>query len=301
MVHWQYGSLAVRFTNRTEQTPWRCEQCPITCLEPDSRRTVLHKSGHFCERLLSRRDICCLGSRLEMGMGRIFKRVWGSNHGGYAAKEQMGRRCGQPDPQGLVSFLTLARILLIGLFMDAPQHVLVGYDGSPLSELAVCRAFRIVEHSPFALIHVVAVVEEEPGDRVRLPSGELMSRWAALDSIRFMVASLTEPLKQRYPQARVIVHLRSGEVAQALVDCAYRFHVDQIVLGVRGQGSPHDTRLGTVPTAVLSLTEIPTHIESPMSCVPPLARNQTLRWAYVTESPVRVSTYSTHQKERALA
>ncbi len=185
--------------------------------------------------------------------------------------------------------------------MDAPQHVLVGYDGSTWSELAIHRAFCMVEHSAFALIHIVAVVGAGPGDDVRLPSGELMSRWAALDSIRLMVATTTETSRTRFPQARVIAHLRTGDIAQSLVDFAYRFHVDQIVVGVRGQGTRQGNGVGSVATRILGLTEIPIHIEAPVSSMPPSSRSQTLRWAYVSDTRRGPATYLTHGKERALA
>jgi nucleotide-binding universal stress UspA family protein len=187
------------------------------------------------------------------------------------------------------------------MHMNAPHHVLVGYDGSPLSELALHRAFRLVEHASFALIHVVSVVEEAPGDRLRLASGEVMSRWAALDSVRLMVAGVTKDLRSRYPQARVIAHLRTGSVAQSLVDFAYRFHIDQIIVGARGQGEHCVTCLGSVASSILGLTEIPIHIESPLLSVPAMVRSQALRWAYISDGKPETPMYLTHAKERARA
>ncbi len=185
--------------------------------------------------------------------------------------------------------------------MDTPQHLLVGYDGSALSELALHRAFRMIEHAPFALVHVVAVVDEGAGDYVRLPSGELMTRWAALDSIRLMVAGVTEELRKRHPQARVIAHLRAGEIAESLVDFAYRFHIDQIVVGARGQSVWSETALGSVPEKLLGLTEIPVHIEAPVSSIPPSSRTQIIRWAYVSSIKRIEKSCSAPNKERALA
>lgn len=176
--------------------------------------------------------------------------------------------------------------------MDVPQHVLVGYDGSPLSELALHRAFRMVEHSAFALIHVVAVVDDGVSDYVRLPTGQLMSRWAALDSVRLMVAGVTQELREQFPQVRLIAHVRTGEPAQALVDFAYRYHIDQIILGARGQNSSSQSSLGSIASKILSLTEIATHIEGPIYSLPPLSTAHPLRWAYISDknsSPSRSS------------
>ena len=141
----------------------------------------------------------------------------------------------------------------------------------------------MVQHSNFALIHAVAVIEDGVGDYVRLPTGQLMSRWAALDSIRLMVAGVTQELRQQFPNARVIAHLRTGDPAQALVDFAYRFHIDQIIVGARGQGASHENSLGRVSSRILTLTEIPTHIEGPMYSVPPVSPHNVLRWAHISD------------------
>lgn len=187
--------------------------------------------------------------------------------------------------------------------MDTPQHVLVGYDGSPLSELALHRAFRMVEHSTFALIHVVCVVDEGPGDAVRIPAGHLMTRWAALESVRLIVKGETEALRVRYPQARMIVHLRTGDVASALVDFAYRFHIDQIVVGAHGRSTHGSSTVGSVSNKLLTLTDIPTHIESPLGSVPPPAPGNPLRWAYIASDrrPNDAAGYPMRNKERARA
>lgn len=141
----------------------------------------------------------------------------------------------------------------------------------------------MVTHTRFALIHVVCVVAEGPGATVRLPTGELMSRWAALDSVRLMVFAVSEAWRAEAPHVRVIVHLRTGDISQALVDFAYRFHIDQVVLGARGHGAQSTERVGSVCSGVLALTDIPTHLEAPLTSVPPYGTTQTLSWANVSE------------------
>lgn len=180
--------------------------------------------------------------------------------------------------------------------------MLVGYDGSPLSEMALNRAFRMVEHARFALIHVVCVVQDGPGATVRLPTGMAMSRWAALDSIRLMVFAVSEPWRAASPQARVIVHLRTGDVSHALVDFAYRFHIDQIVLGTHGHGVTPSAQVGSVCSGVLSLTDIPTHLEAPLTSVPPFTAAQTLSWANLSEdAKLSVGVYAMRTKVRPRA
>jgi nucleotide-binding universal stress UspA family protein len=167
--------------------------------------------------------------------------------------------------------------------MDAPQHLVVGYDGSPLSELALHRALRMTEHAPFGMIHVVSVVQED-GQSVILPTGERLSRWAALDTLRHILDRTTKSWNLRRPQIRVIAHLRAGEPAQTLVDLAYRYHADQILIGVGANRTP-SAPIGAVAARVLELSEIPVHLESPGSSSPPSARFNALRWAYVFGGP----------------
>ncbi len=168
--------------------------------------------------------------------------------------------------------------------------------------MALNRAFRMVAHARFALIHVVCVISEGPGAAVRLPTGEVMSRWAALDSIRLMVFAVSEPWRASFPHARVIVHLRAGDVAHALVDFAYRFHIDQIVLGARGHGARSTERVGSVCSGVLSLTDITTHLEAPLTSAPPNGTAQTLAWAHVSEdAQLNATGYTMRTKVRPRA
>ena len=167
--------------------------------------------------------------------------------------------------------------------MDSPQNLVVGYDGSSLSELALHRALRMTERSRFAMIHVVTVVEED-GDTLILPTGERLSRWAALDTLRHILHRTTKGWELRRPQVRVVAHLRIGEPGQVIVDLAYRYHADQIVIGVRTGGNP-SAPIGDVASRILELSEIPVHLENPLSSRPPSRRVSPLRWAYVFGGP----------------
>lgn len=166
--------------------------------------------------------------------------------------------------------------------MQSPQHLVVAYNGSRLSELALHRALRLTEHTAFGMVHVVCVVEEE-GDTLTLPTGEKLSRWAALDTLRLILDRTTRSWGLRTPQVRVVAHLRTGDPAQAIVDLAYRYHADQIIVG---QGSSTSSgALGPVSSRILELSEIPVHLESPLASSPPSSRFNAMRWAYVFGGP----------------
>jgi hypothetical protein len=134
------------------------------------------------------------------------------------------------------------------------------------------------------MVHVACFVEETPRG-VRLPSGEEMSHWAAVEFLRHTVIELSKNWPHGVQEVRVGVHLKAGshgfeEISRALVDLAYRVHADQIILGAQGRGGTAHGRIGRVAQAVLDYSDIPVHLESAMS-----ARHHTptdlIRWAYV--------------------
>jgi|GEM_PF-1198598 len=167
--------------------------------------------------------------------------------------------------------------------MDAPQHVVVGYDGSTLSELALNRALRLTENAPFGMIHVVCVVEEH-GDQVRLPTGETLSRWAALEALRHSLHALTKSWG-RNPNVRLVAHLRSGETGQAIIDLAYRYHADQLVLGATSHDGDNQLRIGSTARMVMENCSIPVHIETALMASGPSKQFSPMRWAYVFGGP----------------
>jgi nucleotide-binding universal stress UspA family protein len=147
-------------------------------------------------------------------------------------------------------------------------HLLVGYDDSPESELALHRGFRAVDDSRFALIHVVSVVRSAGGGFITLPSGGRLQRYAALEMLRHTIETLFTQWELKKPQLHAVAHIVDGDPAAALVDFAYRNHVEQIVLGVkrRHQGGAH---VGSVAEKVLTLSDIPVHLETALSSSPP--------------------------------
>jgi nucleotide-binding universal stress UspA family protein len=165
--------------------------------------------------------------------------------------------------------------------MAAPQIQLVGYDGSSLSERALRRAVVDASQLDFAVLHVVTVVEEL-GDEVRLPSGERMSRWAALRTLRLTVDQLLEAFGVPARLLRVSGHLRGGDPAQALIDLAYRHHVERLLVGAHGDSPGALGRIGGVAGRVLRLADFPVHVESPLLTAAPRRTNfDPLRFAFV--------------------
>ncbi|HSC89360.1 MAG TPA: universal stress protein, partial [Polyangiaceae bacterium] len=136
--------------------------------------------------------------------------------------------------------------------MDGIRNLVVGYDGSRLSEHALRRALELAGQAPFALVHVVVVGREEDGV-VTLPQGPVLPRFAALQLLRLTVDRLVRSWRLQRPHVRQVVQLRYGDAARVLVDTAYRYDADLVLVGAHGDALPH-TRLGSVAQQVLDHT-----------------------------------------------
>jgi nucleotide-binding universal stress UspA family protein len=166
--------------------------------------------------------------------------------------------------------------------MKSTQLVTVAYDGSTESELALHDAHRLTEGLLNGTIHVVCVADELEG-AVKLPTGETMTRYSALQSLQHIVGSLSRKSSPRADSARVYVHLRTGDAARAIVDLAYRYHSDAIVMGRGGHGGA--SPIGCVADEVLALSEIPVVLKSALSPNEQPSRFNALRFAYVFGGP----------------
>lgn len=144
--------------------------------------------------------------------------------------------------------------------MPPLRYLVVGFDGSPLSELALFRALHITEFTQFSLVHVVTVVDEED-DLVVLPDGARLLEWSATEMLRLTVLGLVGRSKRLRRFARVIPHTCSGRPAAALADFARRYRADMVLVGARGTADTSEP-LGSVPRELLGSLDVPLKIES---------------------------------------
>jgi hypothetical protein len=76
-----------------------------------------------------------------------------------------------------------------------------------------------------------------------------------------------------------------GDPAGIIVDLAYRYHSDQIVVGARGTERQFREGVGRVANEILSLSEIPVTVAMPLRSSPGKPRFNAVRWAYVFGGP----------------
>ena len=167
---------------------------------------------------------------------------------------------------------------------DNLRNIVVAYDGSTWSDLAVRRALNLAKGSPFCIVHVMCVVEST-GDDYVLPSGIRLSRWAALDAVRHIVRDLVDSLGIADPHVRIVAHLRSGPPAQCIVDFAYRYHADLVILGAKGSTQASGVPVvGSVARKVLQLSSVPVYLEgTTLGFESPRAEREVARWVAIED------------------
>lgn len=151
-------------------------------------------------------------------------------------------------------------MLVAFLQMDPLRYLVVGFDSSPFSELALFRALKMTEFSQFALVHVVSVLEAED-DFAILPNGLRLSSWSASETMRLTVTRLTEVSNRLGRFTRVVPHVRTGAPGPALVDFARRYQADMVVVGAQGIGASSKP-LGSVTRHLLEELALPLRIEA---------------------------------------
>ena len=166
--------------------------------------------------------------------------------------------------------------------MNPAQQITVAYDGSPQSEIAFHQALKMTRGLVVANVHVICVAEQV-GEKVRLPTGEVLSHWAAREAIHHIIVGHAQQIVGGERLANVYVHLRTGDPAQLIVDLAYRFHADLILMGAGGRGG--GAHIGRVAHDVLELSDIPVELQTAFTSSSQGRRFNALRFAYVFGGP----------------
>lgn len=128
-----------------------------------------------------------------------------------------------------------------------PARLLVGFDFSPLSELALAQAASMASRAPAAAIHIVAVV----GSRERLSNSNG-------DDIRFEVAERLKAGAESAlraaaagPGVRVFAHVVLGDPAEEILAIAADVEADMIFVGTHGRHGVKRLLMGSVAEKVV--------------------------------------------------
>jgi nucleotide-binding universal stress UspA family protein len=130
-------------------------------------------------------------------------------------------------------------------------RVVVGYDGSPASDVALERAIeRVGATGRLYLVHAW----EPPG-----PSRGAGFYQAVIDRAQADAEALLNGVRDRHPELRAVTwetELIGGPAPKAIADVAAARHADEIVLGTRGFGRVR-ALLGSVAHEVIHLAGCP--------------------------------------------
>jgi nucleotide-binding universal stress UspA family protein len=133
------------------------------------------------------------------------------------------------------------------------RNVLVAFDGSPASELALVHAVTIAQAYRSKLA-IVAVVAPPPLLSWQAPGG---MRGVYETEQAELAARLREAADQVPDEVPVTTRLLDGDPARQLVRAARDGDHDLIVMGSRGRGRVSTAMLGSVSNHVMHEADVP--------------------------------------------
>jgi nucleotide-binding universal stress UspA family protein len=140
------------------------------------------------------------------------------------------------------------------------NHVVVGFDGSHLSDDALAYAFAAASVRHRALDIVIAWDTEELATYQLVPTIAEEVRAAAAHH-RQELAAAAAPWAEKYPEVESHIQVVVDTPAQALIDRSYQ--ADLVVVGSRGLGSVRGALLGSVSAEVLRHSHCPVAVVRP--------------------------------------
>lgn len=149
---------------------------------------------------------------------------------------------------------------------------LVGFDGSPLSEMALHDALRTAQLAELPTIHVV-MVAEQVDKGVKLPSGIVLSRFEALMNLRLTVRALHAQWNVKPNLVHVVCHVLVGSVSENILNLAEKYRVERIALGAHARGELRSSKLGSLAQHIARTAPVPVSLQTAMS---PAARRKKL-------------------------
>jgi nucleotide-binding universal stress UspA family protein len=162
------------------------------------------------------------------------------------------------------------------LGMKLANTQVVGFDGSPLSEVALHRALRASEDAELPAIHVVTVAQKSKGAIV-LPSGLVLSHFEALMNLRLTVGAMATEWGARSRFVRIVCHLMVGDPANCILELSEKSNADRILLGTTSQPAAAPGTVGSVAKKVAQLATCDLSLQSPINAYQERIRTDPLR------------------------
>lgn len=137
------------------------------------------------------------------------------------------------------------------------MKILVATDGSKPALHAVKHAVKLVQQLSATSNSITLIsVHDDAGLR---HAKAFVGRDAVADYLRELSEKELQPARKLLDAAGIKhdMEVRTGHVAQEIVDCARSGKFDLIVLGAKGRGAIADLLLGSVAQRVLATAQVP--------------------------------------------
>ncbi|MES2227167.1 MAG: universal stress protein [Pseudomonadota bacterium] len=137
------------------------------------------------------------------------------------------------------------------------MKILVATDGSKPALHAVKHAAKLVQQLSATSNSITLIsVHDDAGLR---HAKAFVGRDAVADYLRELSEKELQPARKLLDAAGIKhdMEVRTGHVAQEIVDCARSGKFDLIVLGAKGRGAIADLLLGSVAQRVLATAQVP--------------------------------------------
>lgn len=137
------------------------------------------------------------------------------------------------------------------------MKILVATDGSKPALHAVKHAAKLVQQLSATSNSITLIsVHDDAGLR---HAKAFVGRDAVADYLRELSEKELQPARKLLDAAAIKhdMEVRTGHVAQEIVDCARSGKFDLIVLGAKGRGAIADLLLGSVAQRVLATAQVP--------------------------------------------
>jgi nucleotide-binding universal stress UspA family protein len=145
------------------------------------------------------------------------------------------------------------------------NKIVVGVDFSDTGEQALCEAMRLARQLPGSELHVTSVIETDGNlhdkNQLEYVSNELRSRADELHKHIVRICA-PEPGASKFTQ-HVVLHVRIGAPAEALIQVAVDVEADMIVVGTHRRHGIDKLRVGSIAETLVRSAPLPVLVAYP--------------------------------------
>ena len=178
-------------------------------------------------------------------------------------------------------------------------QVVVAFDFSPSSELALARAVEVVARAPQHVMHVAAILSEHAGALFGTLSGV---SYHDAEKLQQLVSEKVAAAFEGRPSAAEVefyVHARIGKPHEEILDLAREVSADLLFIGSHGKSGIERMLLGSVSERVVREAQCPVMVVRDKT-YPAVERERVVRYDHPRTHHVEPHRYSYSDKRVSL-